>query len=294
MVCSYYYGDLSDQSSSCSSSSSSEDDEDDERFCSSETVAQSSDQHLWRRCIVHLDIDCFYCQCEELDRNIKSPRPLAIGQKHIIVTCNYEARRYGVKKLQSRDDAMAACPSLWILEGSDLQNYKRHSRAVYEAFRRACKEIGSGVLVSVPVRKGCMDEMMADLTLVVDNYEQQTSPAVYTTADHDTEAPKQEQYSYQNSPFIFGESEGGATELVEDQTGQTTSLLSSKNNNNNNLGRMLPHSRRNVHETYGNDEDRQTCIRRMETAAIMLVRRICQRIVQDTGFYTTAGISVSP
>jgi nucleotidyltransferase/DNA polymerase involved in DNA repair len=37
---------------------------------------------------VALDVDCFYVQCEEIDRNLrgKNPRPLAIGQKHIIVS----------------------------------------------------------------------------------------------------------------------------------------------------------------------------------------------------------------
>jgi DNA polymerase iota len=46
------------------------------------------------RCILHLDVDCFYGQCEHIDRGIPKDRPLAIGQKHIIVTSNYAARAY--------------------------------------------------------------------------------------------------------------------------------------------------------------------------------------------------------
>ena len=87
-----------------------------------------------------------YCQCEEIDRNlrqVKPPRPLAIGQKHIIVTCNYEARKRGVKKLQLRENAMVVCPDLWIVEGSDLQRYRYHSRKVYESFRNALYEIST-------------------------------------------------------------------------------------------------------------------------------------------------------
>ena len=98
---------------------------------------------------MYLQIDCFYCQCEEIDRNLRQenpPRPIAVGQKHIIVTSNYEARKYGVKKLQSRESAMAACPQLWIVEGSDLEHYRRHSRAVYEAFRDGLRDITKELL----------------------------------------------------------------------------------------------------------------------------------------------------
>ena len=49
--------------------------------------------HLWTRSIVHVDVDCFYCQCEQVDGPPDyRERPLAIGQKHIVVTCNYLAR----------------------------------------------------------------------------------------------------------------------------------------------------------------------------------------------------------
>lgn len=276
----YYYGDLS---SSSRSSSSSEDEGSNDEDSSSEEKEGYSD--LWSSCIVHLDIDCFYCQCEEIDRDLrKNPRPLAIGQKHIIVTSNYEARRYGVKKLQLREDAMAACPSLWIVEGSDLQNYKRYSRAVYEAFRRALQEIAAENGVVIPVRKGCMDEMMADLSFAVNRIFQSGKPPDVDTANH----------THYHTPVVFGDS-AGSTELVEDQTGQTTVVSYHHNGENAQSGpsRNLPLSRRNVHEAYGVEEDRQTCIRRLALAA-ELVSRICRSVFDETGFYTTAGISVSP
>lgn len=50
----------------------------------------SGQDPLWGRTIVHLDIDCFYVQVEEIERGLRhSGRPippLAIGQKHIIVS----------------------------------------------------------------------------------------------------------------------------------------------------------------------------------------------------------------
>jgi hypothetical protein len=104
------------------------------------------DDSLWGRSILHIDIDCFYVQCEEIDRGMRDgnreelDRPLAIGQKHIVVTCNYVARSRGVTKLMSKTDAMRICPDLRIVDGSDLRRYRTHSRTIYEAFRIAVQE----------------------------------------------------------------------------------------------------------------------------------------------------------
>lgn len=255
----YYYGDLSGNSSSSSSSSSSEE----------ERRESSQDDSLWSRCILHLDIDCFYCQAEELHRRLPPSRPLAIGQKHIIVTCNYAARKYGVGKLQLREKAMALCPSLLIVEGSDLKNYKQQSRFVYEAFRKVAKKISP----NISCKKGTMDEMMADL-----------SPAVDRSIKGNLSSLKRGETNW--SLFVFGESKT-RTKLVEDQTGQET-VVSYRN-----MSQKLPPSRRNVHEDYGTERDKQLCIRRLEIAS-SFVERICEYIQRETGFYCTGGISVSP
>jgi len=281
---------------------------------------------LWDRCILHLDIDCFYCQCEEIDRNLRDnnnnnnnnnnnttepSRPLAIGQKHIIVTCNYTARKYGVQKLQSREAAYAACPSLWIVEGSDLRQYRRHSRAVYEAFRKALQEIANEIRIlhqdqdevqdsfRIPAKKGCMDEMMADFTPAIERILLQGhGTASKASGSHD---PEQEQ-------FIFGEdSASSMAVLVEDQTGQT-SIVSFQPSPLDTLGgtsgegaftmdpqeASLAAARRNIHNTCGaSDQDRFECQRRLQIAAD-LTKRVCHFIRQRTGFHTTGGLSVSP
>jgi len=248
---------------------------------------------LWHRCVLHLDVDCFYCQCEEIDRGLrkeKTMRPLAIGQKHIIVTSNYEARRCGVSKLQSRDAAYKACPHLWIVEGSDLLHYRRHSRAIYEAFRSALEDIAMelGGSFQIPARKGCMDEMMADLT-----------PAVEKILDgghyNSSRVPDPEE----QTRFVFGED--GASSLavlVEDQTGQK-SVVSFKLPDGGGGAvdaqeATLAPSRRNVHNMCGATERDQTdCQQRLQIAAD-LTERICRHIQRTTDFHTTGGISVSP
>lgn len=246
---------------------------------------------LWDRCILHLDVDCFYCQCEEIDRNLRKEtpmRPLAIGQKHIIVTSNYEARKYGVKKLQSRNDARRACPHLWIVEGSDLIQYRRHSRSVYEAFRAALKNIASDVEypIQIPAKKGCMDEMVADLTAVVEGLLTQGKSLPRLAND-----PEQ-------TRFVFGEDEPSSMAiLVEDQTGEKSVVSFKPEGAKNDIDQqaaLLASSRRNIHDNCGaTEKDRSICRRRLDLAA-EITARICYSIRNVTGFHTTGGISVSP
>lgn len=262
---------------------------------SNQTNNDTVPDNIWSRCILHLDIDCFYCQCEEIDRSLRdNPRPLAIGQKHIIVTCNYEARSYGVKKLQLRESAIAACPHLLIVEGSDLLRYKRYSRKVYEAFRLALSEIASETSALIPAKKGCMDEMMADISNAVQSMlEAGDIPEDANDLTSNSEADKHYQ-----STFVFGDSDA-QIKLVEDQTGQTTTVTSSDRNGGKHFqstkfpNRLLRPSRRNVHNHYGNKMDQQLCIQRLHLAG-KLASRVCRRIVQETGLFTTGGISVSP
>ena len=98
----------------------------------------------------------------KLSIGIWIPRPLAIGQKHIVVTCNYAARAASVTKLMLRDEAHRRCPHLLLVEGSDLERYRIHGRRIYESFRQTCQRLRPNCSVA----KGSMDEMVADLTCV--------------------------------------------------------------------------------------------------------------------------------
>jgi DNA polymerase iota len=303
-----YYDDLSGASSD-EACSSDDDDEFDVSHQHNHSGACSTTDAInldviWKRSIIHLDIDCFYCQCEEIDRNLRQCRPLrplAIGQKHIIVTCNYEARRRGVKKLQLRDNAYAACPDLWIVEGSDLQRYRLHSRKVYEAFRGALVKLSaelfdnnnnnnnnnnsnnSPTTVIIPARKGTMDEMMADLTSAVSQMMETNNPNL-GNEHQDTD----------QQIFLYGETaQSSRTVLVEDQTGQEVVVSYYGQEGNASSDGALSGTRRNVHESFGSEHDRQACATRL-LAAHQLAKRICYHIRKETGFHTTAGISVSP
>lgn len=57
--------------------------------------------------------------------------PLAVQQKQIIVTCNYEARRRGLHKLQLVKEARKICPDVIIVLGEDLSRFRDASKELY-------------------------------------------------------------------------------------------------------------------------------------------------------------------
>ncbi|KAL2116621.1 hypothetical protein VTJ04DRAFT_8789 [Mycothermus thermophilus] len=87
------------------------------------------------RVILHIDLDCFYAQCiENRDPSLRS-RPLGIKQKGILATCNYVARRHGVKKLMPIAEARRICPDLVLADGEDLSPFRDVSKRLYSLVR---------------------------------------------------------------------------------------------------------------------------------------------------------------
>ena len=60
-------------------------------------------------------------------------KPFAVTQKHIVVTCNYPARKLGIKKLQLISEAKDKCPRLILQSGEDLTPFRRASNEIYHA-----------------------------------------------------------------------------------------------------------------------------------------------------------------
>ena len=116
---------------------------------------------LHRRVILLFDLDCFYASAEMLRRPDFRSRPLAVKQKYLVVTCNYIARERGVRKLQSVDAALAACPDLIVIDGSDIGRYRSLGARVFEIMRRF------GGVQARHERLG-LDEVFVDITDYVD------------------------------------------------------------------------------------------------------------------------------
>ena len=87
------------------------------------------------RLIIHFDYDCFYASVVEAENPALKSVPLGIQQKQIIVTCNYEARRRGLYKLQLITEAKKVCPDAVIVLGEDLTRFRNASKDLYNFLR---------------------------------------------------------------------------------------------------------------------------------------------------------------
>ncbi len=83
------------------------------------------------RIIIHFDHDCFYAAVFEAKNPALKSLPFAVQQKHIIATCNYEARRRGLYKLMLVRDARRMCPDVIIELGEDLTRFRDASKELY-------------------------------------------------------------------------------------------------------------------------------------------------------------------
>ncbi|KAJ5700166.1 hypothetical protein N7536_003179 [Penicillium majusculum] len=112
------------------------------------------------RIILHLDYDCFYASVFEVEQPELRSLPLAVQQKQIVVTCNYEARRRGLHKLQLIKDAKRICPDVVIVLGEDLTKFRNASKELYLLAR--------SVVWGGRVEKLGFDELFLDVTEMID------------------------------------------------------------------------------------------------------------------------------
>src|SRR5438105_15397394 len=91
------------------------------RFATGEARRQIDDveKEAGRRAIVHLDMDCFYAAIEMRDRPALRGKPVGVGgareRRGVLTTCNYEARKFGVRSAMPTFMALQRCPSLIVL-----------------------------------------------------------------------------------------------------------------------------------------------------------------------------------
>lgn len=109
------------------------------------------------KCIIHIDADCFYAQVEMVQNPELRSVPLGIQQKNIVVTSNYEARKYGLQKCMLVTDALKICPNLKLINGEDLHNYRTASNKIFTVL----------LTWKCPVEKLGMDENYIDVTKLV-------------------------------------------------------------------------------------------------------------------------------
>ncbi|KFA96406.1 DNA polymerase IV [Vibrio sp. ER1A] len=91
------------------------------------------------RKFIHVDMDCFYAAVEMRDNPHYRGKALAVGgserQRGVISTCNYEARKFGVRSAMPTAKALKLCPNLLLVPGR-MQIYKETSIKIREIFSR--------------------------------------------------------------------------------------------------------------------------------------------------------------
>lgn len=83
------------------------------------------------RWILHLDMDAFFASVEQLDRPELRGKPVIIGggDRGVVSTASYEARRYGVRSAMPMFQARRLCPNGVYISGR-MSRYKEKSLEV--------------------------------------------------------------------------------------------------------------------------------------------------------------------
>ena len=84
---------------------------------------------MTERRIIHIDMDQFFAAVEQRDHAELRGKPVAVGhdgERGVVSTASYEARRFGVHSAQSVQMAKRLCPQLIIVE-PHFQKYKEVS-----------------------------------------------------------------------------------------------------------------------------------------------------------------------
>jgi DNA polymerase IV len=87
--------------------------------------------------ILHVDLDAFFAAVEQRDKPSLRGKPVVvggIGQRGVVSTASYEARRYGVRSAMSTAEARSRCPHAAFL-GTRFPAYQATSRAVMAKLR---------------------------------------------------------------------------------------------------------------------------------------------------------------
>src|SRR5882762_4140618 len=104
-------------------------------FTQDERVENRSTQ----RAAIHLDMDCFYAAIEVRDRPELRGKPVGVGgardRRGVLTTCNYEARKFGVRSAMPTFMALQRCPKLIILP-TRFDVYRKESAVIREILHR--------------------------------------------------------------------------------------------------------------------------------------------------------------
>ena len=111
---------------------------------------------LSSRHIAHLDLDSFFVSVEELRNSKLKGKPVLIGgsgDRGVVASCSYEARKFGIHSAMPMKIARRLCPHATIIRG-DMEAYSNYSRIVTDIIKD-----------TVPLfEKSSIDEFYVDMS----------------------------------------------------------------------------------------------------------------------------------
>ncbi len=109
------------------------------------------------KCFFHLDLDAFFASVEELDHPEYRDHPVVVGampkERGVVSTCNYAARKFGVKSAMPIQQAHRLCPHA-IFVRPRLERYREISNQIMDMLQR----------FSPSVERLSIDEARLDMT----------------------------------------------------------------------------------------------------------------------------------
>src|SRR6187399_2704860 len=90
------------------------------------------------RKIIHIDMDAFYASVEQRDFPELKGKPVIVGSpegRGVVLTCSYEARKYGVRSAMPGKEAYRLCPE-GIFVPPRFPVYKEVSQSIRNIFLR--------------------------------------------------------------------------------------------------------------------------------------------------------------
>lgn len=113
--------------------------------------------HTLDRQIVHIDLDSFFVSVEILKNSALKGQPVIIGgtgDRGVVASCSYEARRYGIHSAMPTRMARYLCPTAIFIRGN-MDEYSKYSAVVTDVIQDKAPPL---------VEKASIDEHYIDVT----------------------------------------------------------------------------------------------------------------------------------
>ncbi|OAQ31089.1 DNA/RNA polymerase [Linnemannia elongata AG-77] len=170
-----------------------------------------------RKCFLHIDLDCFFAQVEQIRLGLSADVPLVSQQWNAIIAVNYAARKAGITRLHHNVfDAKLLCPELvcahvatlgpgdaqpdYYLSPSrythkvSLDPYRKASAKIFNVFRK----------FTAKHQKGGLDEVFMDVTDVVNQRIMDEYGADLSKWDRESAVLMDWKRDYSHAGVVFG------------------------------------------------------------------------------------------